>query len=433
MTWEVVLHIGAPKSGSSAIQRFCLANRETLLHSGYYYPVHEMDPNEVTSGHIQVALSLLKGQAKDAGKAFQRHLREAGKASLPLLLSSEAFFRLPAETRELTKGLSVRIVAFVRHPVESLVSGHNQGIKRAFRTRSLGDHCKTVALRENVQHVGQVLNQWADNFGDANCLFLPYQTDRYRERSLELDFLAALDIDKQHFPAFALDHKRVNRSYVAEALELKRLLNTVMTRQDVGLNQQMDLFLQAYSDSAPVDDNSGTATLPSTLLQQLQITYAGPMIELGERFPRLKNTFGHLTSGHEQVPDRRRHHRLIDLLDLLFTQHPNLEELICERVKRHLHQGAQSAALLKLADLLGFDPGFEIDLDSLLPESRRQRLLDETNQPADYLRELALMFEVAGDLDNALRFIDRALSLRPEGELIRRIRERIVQKQRQFT
>jgi hypothetical protein len=47
---DVVLHIGAPKCGSSAIQRFCVSRREALLQHGYYYPEHSLDASMLGSG-----------------------------------------------------------------------------------------------------------------------------------------------------------------------------------------------------------------------------------------------------------------------------------------------------------------------------------------------------------------------------------------------
>lgn len=37
------LHIGTPKTGTSAIQIFCKDNQETLKKQGYYYPIFTLN------------------------------------------------------------------------------------------------------------------------------------------------------------------------------------------------------------------------------------------------------------------------------------------------------------------------------------------------------------------------------------------------------
>ena len=46
---DVIFHIGAPKTGSTAIQKFCLENRETLKEHGLYYPYHGVDVSDLKS------------------------------------------------------------------------------------------------------------------------------------------------------------------------------------------------------------------------------------------------------------------------------------------------------------------------------------------------------------------------------------------------
>lgn len=430
MTADLVIHIGSPKSGSSAIQRFCLGNRDALARHGFFYPAHEQDRNQVTSGHTPIATPLQQDQPEKAQQVFDKYLAQARKARQTLLLSSEAFFRHAEQTRKITAGLDVEVLAFVRHPIETLVSSHNQGIKRHFSTRSLVGHCNDMASRANVQFTVPFLTQWADTFGDANCRFLPYLADWYREHSLEEDLLLAIGLPREAISDFAIDRRRVNRSYVPEATELKRLLNSVLTQQDGALNQQVDFILQAYSDAAPENGASSLSTLPPVLLEQLEQAYAGALEVLGERFPTLRGAFS-TVADHTLRQDRERPQRLLDLVGRLFAQQPELEQLVHSRLTRQLSEGVHSAPLLKLADLLGFETGGEIELDVLLPETRRKRLLDPSNEPADLLRELALMFETAGDLEAALQFIERAIAVRPKGEQLLRARERLQRKQAQ--
>ena len=57
-SYDVILHIGAPKTGSSALLNFFLKNREQLASAGYYYPEHGFDVNGISGGHSRLGISL---------------------------------------------------------------------------------------------------------------------------------------------------------------------------------------------------------------------------------------------------------------------------------------------------------------------------------------------------------------------------------------
>ena len=49
---KVVIHVGPPKTGTSALQNWLLQNRLWLQQNGIYYPEHGVDVNGVSSGNV---------------------------------------------------------------------------------------------------------------------------------------------------------------------------------------------------------------------------------------------------------------------------------------------------------------------------------------------------------------------------------------------
>lgn len=291
---DVVIHIGAPKTGSSAIQRFCLNNRDQLLRAGYYYPKHFVDKNGVSGGHSLVGILLREGRDRKANLYFRVMLLAARLRGKTLLLSSESFHPNAHRFEPLLKRLKVRVVGWFRHPVEAIVSHYNQSVKRHFWTFDISamldeDFMKTGAANLN----GRRLRQWADVVGDSCCTFLPYAKESVLNGSVEGEsiervWLRALGIDARQAENFIFDDKRVNRSYVEEALELKRMLNLVLSPEESGLTMRVDWALQDYSDNADDHGYSLGVYLKPEQVRKLNDRFSRANSILAQRFPSLK-------------------------------------------------------------------------------------------------------------------------------------------------
>jgi hypothetical protein len=83
--YDVVFHIGAPKTGASAIQKFLLENRQALKSLGFYYPEHALDENGVSGGHTGFGLKIKKEncpkQNTNPGGQFVRGQRPLPRVS----------------------------------------------------------------------------------------------------------------------------------------------------------------------------------------------------------------------------------------------------------------------------------------------------------------------------------------------------------------
>lgn len=235
MSLNIFIHIGPPKTGTSAIQKWLKDNNALLLRNGIYYPQHNEDSNGISSGNFLAVFESVKDDYRFCPSRLASVMAEAVAAgSHTLLLSSEFFFsRLPAVLDAID---DVKCIAYVRNPAELHESHYNQSVKR---------HGNTDVIRRAESlpmHTLKVLGEYAQRL-DERLVLRPYHDALFVGGNIVSDFLDAIAISDL-VSVGNDDVKRINSSYSLEALEVKRWFN----RYDLGLlANPLDRVLQAYS------------------------------------------------------------------------------------------------------------------------------------------------------------------------------------------
>lgn len=424
----VVIHIGAPKAGSSALQRFCISNNEKLREFGFYYPEHALDKNGVSGGHTQIAGRLVKNDIEKAKEKFDEWLGEANRQNLTLLLSAEAFYGKHAAMREIAEGVDVKVIAFLRNPIGYLIGNHNQGIKRHMSTRRLS-YVVDWALERPTGHLaGLPLLAWADAFSDKNCCFLPYCSPKDGVSSIEASFLEALGVDQEEIMDLCSSGvgRVTNRSYVASALELKRLLNTVLEDLPSQVSHEVDWTLQAFSDSASHLRSFRAYDLPEDVRIRLLGRFQSQMAPVFDRFPKLAQV---LEEQDGRYPDKLEPQLdLYEPLSYMADAVPNTLETIRDKARELSRCGGGSYPFYRLLEVLNIDFHEPFFPDGALPDHAKNVISQSNTKDAGYLREFALALERMGCLSDALYVIERASDKRPNGKGILRIKERLSKK-----
>lgn len=422
--FDLVVHIGAPKAGSSAIQKFCATHSSELERFGFYYPEHPLDKNGVSGGHAQVAGALINGKYDVASDRLYEWLGVAKEKNKTLLLSAEAFYGQYKQVANMCKGFNVKVVGFLRHPIDYMLGNHNQGIKRHMMTERLNVTLSEFIEKPAPHLVGKPFCGWADQFGDQNCVFMPYKPPGAGE-SLETDFLIAIGIPAQDAKRLSAETSVTNRSYVKSALELKRLLNVVLPSFPDSYAHRVDWCLQSYSDRATNETPYQVKDIPQALLSRLSENLCGQMSEVSVRFPSLTEvTTLQENTSEPNEPDIC----LVGPLNALWEEHPDIMLEVKEKARSMYEGGRKDYGLLKLLDILGVDFEEPLYSDSVLLPQSIEVLSNPGSQPADFLREMALMLERSGFLKDALCVIELAHSRRPNGEGIKCIKQRIQNK-----
>ncbi|EEB79555.1 tetratricopeptide repeat domain protein [marine gamma proteobacterium HTCC2148] len=432
--YDIVLHVGAPKTGSSAIQLFLLDNRHALEKNGFYYPDHGKDANGVSGGQSFLGRALLDGNFNDAEKYLKQSIEKARNLDKCLLISAESLYSQSQEICNLVASKRVKIVLFYREPLESMYSSYNQIVKRHLYNGTFQEYCESILVGKATEFTYSEINNWSERFGKENVCVLGYDDSVFKDKSIEKVFLAALGLASSNFEDFEFIGKRVNSGYTRSALELKRLLNTVLTSDDSDLDKTIDVCLQEYSDKNPVNDrSSGISEITSK-------TRLGLVEKFRESKNYIRNNLmtthaeGFLQSSSEKFMRDQENETLnpgyrVSLAFAAasaFNKNTELVSLLRARIENNLENNPRSFRLLFLAHIFGIDV-FERkeSLKKVELKTRVDIMVSEKSGLPDVLREAAVILEQMNEIDMALKLIDRAALLRPEGPYIRKMQDRL--------
>lgn len=231
----LAIHIGAPKTGTTAAQRFFTSAAPALAARGVLYP----DVCLRGYGHHDLAFLVGGGypdwatpQPRDLD-SLAADLDRALRSESPLVvLSSEDFYLQPepAALRALIErsrsGRAIQVLAYVRRQDHMAVSWYNQAVKAQGFTGSF-EECER--LTSHLWDYSRQLAPWAAAFGDDALRVRVYEPARLVGGDIVLDVLSALDID----PAgLERPSAPVNTNLSRDILEFQRQINRLpLTRE----------------------------------------------------------------------------------------------------------------------------------------------------------------------------------------------------------
>lgn len=223
-----ILHIGAPKTGSTALEKFLADNAQVLSKSGWEYPT----VNIRGFGHHDLAYLVSSGypdwatpQTKTLDE-LQQDLAVAVKDNEKIILSSEIFYLQPnpegvAEVLSKLGYLTnnVKVVVYVRRQDDIHISWYNQAIKAQGYTGNIKNSIKETHAKWDYSYH---LTLWSDVFGKENILVRPYQAEDMISSDICLDFasLVGLPVNNLFFPQKS-SNTRINN----DILEYQRIIN----------------------------------------------------------------------------------------------------------------------------------------------------------------------------------------------------------------
>lgn len=237
---KFIIHVGPPKTGTSAIQHWCNKNSERLIDKKVFYPSHTLDANGVSSGNL---LSLYDRDESSGELVYSSNklntLIEHAKAvdASVILLSSEFFFKRIFELAE--KIPSAVFLAYIRFELEVLESNYNQSVKRHGKKEAF------VLPREPKSQTIKHLTRYVQNINKSRFIFRPYSTQLSRGGNLVSDFLS--QVCNLSPVGDTEQDERINTRYSLEGVEFKRWFNKFSLGE---LQNNLDLFLQKEANQS---------------------------------------------------------------------------------------------------------------------------------------------------------------------------------------
>lgn len=205
-----ILHIGAGKTGSTAIQHALSFNTKKLEEAGFIYPrILSVNRTYGWINHNQLAYALFNGRPTADLAAMSSHLDSLATTGKTIILSAEVFYMRPLESRytnhinyirekrdailrtcDLLKSFDeVKIVCYVRRQDLWFESRYNQRVKTR---KNVGMSFKEFLAGIQERHFAEQLDLWAEVFGQQNIIVRPYEKGQLCNGNVVDDFAKIL-------------------------------------------------------------------------------------------------------------------------------------------------------------------------------------------------------------------------------------------------
>jgi hypothetical protein len=165
---KIFLHIGAGKTGTSALQSFFAINKKNLEKYNIFYPYSENEEKakqfKITNGNAKELANLLIDKNIDKEK-IKKYLNNDIKESKEkhILYSSERLHHFREENMKIFKDIAdknryeIIIIYYIRSIIDHLVSFYHQLIKQHLYTKSFNEYIKEFNS-PFVKNIDKLLN-----------------------------------------------------------------------------------------------------------------------------------------------------------------------------------------------------------------------------------------------------------------------------------
>ncbi len=237
------VHVGLPKTGTSAIQAFCVENRELLEKKGFCYPnlpYRYEGKSSSRNGAFLTAKLMDKNGVWLEEKEKQRFAEGLGKVKElfqtfdNVILSDEGIW-LNVKSRRKTlfeelkdagsrDGYITKIIVYLRRQDEYISSIWNQKVKHKEEERSWEEFLDVVKQGRlaNLKYY-RTLKQAAESLGMEHIIVRRYGREYLKGGMSQMDFLDALGLE--FTDEYKMDHPTVNQKLTLNGVEIKRVIN----------------------------------------------------------------------------------------------------------------------------------------------------------------------------------------------------------------
>ena len=234
----IYLHIGAPKTATSTIQRILARNYKKLLKNGILYPrdqrhgdAHHTLVCDLIEKHQNIKMPDLWYGECSRGQAWQSLLDEISRHEPEIhtvILSSELLFGQSKNLDQMLEDISsylggheLKVVAYLRRQDQLYSSFYNQDVKGIRQwSHSAYQFYEVHQMFQRDYH--SLLSLWSDSLGRNNILIRPYESEQWLNGDIVQDFCALVNI-----PSLNSGSVSSNESLGINQLYIKLCLNRI--------------------------------------------------------------------------------------------------------------------------------------------------------------------------------------------------------------
>ena len=232
----VYLHMGMPKTGTTALQRFFAMNQEVLQAHGFAYPIMPFRYDaiaDVRNAHFMIRFR--KHRKHPKWYSGFDEVKKAAATCDNILLSDEQLWstqRKQGFWKRLKQGFAdigadFKVIVYLRRQDEQAESHWNQKVKEPKSRVTMSFEEYLTAGRHNYMpfHYDEALDRIADRIGKENLFVRAYEKGQFKNGSIFEDFLDILGLELTE--EYQLPEYTANVRLPNNAVEIKRHLNEV--------------------------------------------------------------------------------------------------------------------------------------------------------------------------------------------------------------
>ena len=192
MQYDFVLHIGANKTGSSAVQAFIRSNLAVFSEAGYLVPDSNLGTSDRITGEHVFAFQkfVVPNDIKGLTAAFDDLKAEVGDKTVLCSaenLSNPGRFQTFAE---IVKKYSIKIILYIRRQDDLIASSWQQ-----WPSKVMDDfNGWLVTALQNTGHWERTITNWENMAGAENVTVRVFERESFPDGNIMLDFMECLDI-----------------------------------------------------------------------------------------------------------------------------------------------------------------------------------------------------------------------------------------------
>ena len=257
------LHIGTPKTGTSAIQVFLKDNQTVLASHNYCYDLMPVNYKgtaaNVRNGHFLIGEirdtqgNILENETKAARKECFGTLEKWFEKYDNVILTDEGIWNtlavkqpdslLSAKAFCDKRKISLKVIVYLRRQAEYFESLWKQKIRRRGATwtwKSVIKHIPKSIVLDYYEHLCDI----SDMIGRENIIVRRYERDRFlgTQGTIFSDFLDAIGLE--YTDEYTIQTNQVNVSLKNNYAEIKRILNKKLPEEDLEERNREEHFFE---------------------------------------------------------------------------------------------------------------------------------------------------------------------------------------------